>query len=52
LLKEGALVDAMIIAVPPLMKNADKARDDQKMHQMEKGQQWFFGMTVISCALL
>ena len=41
--KEGAIVDATIIAAPPSTKNARKERDPE-MHQTKKGNQWYFGM--------
>lgn len=37
LLKSGTIVDATIIAAPPLTKNAEKARDPE-VHQ--KGKDW------------
>ena len=41
--KTGTIVDATIIGAPSSTKNADKARDPE-MHQVRKGQQWYFGM--------
>ena len=41
----GTIVDATLIAVPPSTKNEDKARDPE-MHQVKKGNQWYFGMKV------
>lgn len=43
LLREGTLVDATLIAAPSSTKNAKKERDPQ-MHQVKKGNQWYFGM--------
>ena len=42
-MREGAIVDATLIAAPPSTKNRDKARDPE-MHQTKKGNQWHFGM--------
>ena len=42
-LNTGTIVDATIIGAPSSTKNADKARDPE-MHQIRKGQQWYFGM--------
>ena len=40
----GTIVDATIINAPASTKNAaDKARD-REMHQIKKGNQWYFGM--------
>lgn len=39
----GTLVDAAIIAAPSSPKNKDGKRDE-KMHQRQKGKQWYFGM--------
>lgn len=39
----GTIVDATLIAAPPLTKNREKARDPQ-MHQTKKGNEWHFGM--------
>src|SRR3990167_1426410 len=39
----GTIVDATIIGAPSSTKNAGKARDPE-MHQIRKGQQWYFGM--------
>ena len=41
----GTIVDATLIAAPPSTKNEDKARDPE-MHQVKKGNQWYFGMKV------
>ena len=43
LMKEGAIVDATIIAAPSSTKNAGKERDPE-MHQTKKGNQWYFGV--------
>jgi len=43
LLREGTLVDATLIAAPPSTKNVKKERDPE-MHQVKKGNQWYFGM--------
>ena len=43
LMKEGAIVDATIIAAPCSTQNARKERDPE-MHQTRKGNQWYFGM--------
>jgi IS5 family transposase len=43
LLREGTLVDATLIAAPPSTKNAKRERDPE-MHQVKKGNQWYFGM--------
>jgi transposase, IS5 family len=39
----GTIVDATIISAPSSTKNKDGKRDPQ-MHQVAKGQQWYFGM--------
>ena len=43
LLKQGAVVDATLIAAPSSTKNQDGERDPE-MHQTKKGNQWHFGM--------
>jgi IS5 family transposase len=43
LMREGTIVDATIIAAPSSTKNQNKERDPQ-MHQVKKGNQWYFGM--------
>ena len=43
MLREGALVDATLIAAPPSTKNGKKERDPE-MRQTKKGNQWYFGM--------
>ena len=42
-LREGAIVDAAIIAAPPSTRNRSGERDPG-MHQTRKGNQWRFGM--------
>jgi IS5 family transposase len=39
----GTIVDATIIHAPSSTKNEDKERDPE-MHQVKKGNQWYFGM--------
>jgi IS5 family transposase len=39
----GTIVDATIINAPSSTKNKDKKRDPE-MHQVRKGNQWYFGM--------
>ncbi len=41
----GTIVDATIIAAPSSTKNASGKRDEE-MHQVKKGNQWYFGMKV------
>ncbi|BBB27104.1 IS5 family transposase [Amphritea japonica] len=43
LVKEGTLLDAMIIETPTSTKNKAGERDPE-MHQTKKGNQWYFGM--------
>ena len=43
LMREGTLVDAMIIVAPNSTKNQDGERHPE-MHQAKKGQQHYFGM--------
>lgn len=43
LLREGTIVDATIIDAPTSTKNKDKRRDPE-MHQVKKGNEWYFGM--------
>jgi len=43
LMKEGTIVDAIIINAPSSTKSAEGKRDPQ-MHQTRKGNQWNFGM--------
>lgn len=42
-LKEGTIVDASIISAPTSTKNEERARDPE-MHQVKKGNEWYFGM--------
>ena len=42
LMHGGTIVDATIIDAPTSTKNADKTRDSE-MHQVKKGNQWYFG---------
>jgi IS5 family transposase len=42
MLKRRSIVDATIIAAPSSTKNASRERDP-KMHQVKKGEQWYFG---------
>ena len=44
----STIVDATIIAAPSSTKNADGTRDPE-MHQVEKGNQWHFGMKALFC---
>ena len=41
--REGTIVDATILDAPASTKNRAQARDPE-MHQVRKGQQWYFGM--------
>jgi IS5 family transposase len=43
MLRQGAVVDAMIIDAPSSTKNKDGKRDPE-MHQTKKGNMYFFGM--------
>ena len=43
MVREGTIVDATIIDAPPSTKNAAKQRDPE-MHQVKKGNEWYFGM--------
>jgi IS5 family transposase len=43
--KQGTIIDAILIATPSATKNKDGERD-QEMHQSKKGNQWYFGMKV------
>lgn len=45
LMHGGTIVDATIIHAPSSTKNA-KAERDKEMHQVKKGNQWYFGMKV------
>ena len=42
-LREGTIVDATILDAPASTKNRAQARDPE-MHQVKKGDQWYFGM--------
>lgn len=42
LMHGGSIVDATIIDAPKSTKNADDSRDPE-MHQVKKGNQWYFG---------
>jgi IS5 family transposase len=44
-LAEGTIMDATIIAAPSSTKNKEKKRDPD-MHQVKKGNQYYFGMKV------
>ena len=41
----GTIVDATIISAPSSTKNAEGKRDEE-MHQVKKGNQWYFGMKI------
>ncbi len=43
MLKTGSVVDATLIDAPSSTKNKDGKRDPE-MHQVKKGNQWYFGM--------
>ncbi|MGV0959926.1 MAG: IS5 family transposase [Limnohabitans sp.] len=43
MLREGTVVDAILIAAPSSTKNKDGERDPE-MHQTKKGNQWYFRM--------
>lgn len=43
LMSKGTLVDATLIAAPSSTKNREHARDPE-MHQVKKGNQWYFGL--------
>ena len=42
-LSQGTIVDAPSLGAPFSTKSRDKARDPE-MHQIKKGNQWYFGM--------
>ena len=42
-LREGTIVDATILDAPASTKNRARARDPE-MHQVKKGNQWYFGL--------
>jgi IS5 family transposase len=44
-MKQGTIIDATLIAAPSSTKNEKRERDPE-MHQMKKGNQWYFGMKV------
>ena len=44
-MRQGTIVDATLIAAPSSTMNENKARDPE-MHQIKKGNQWYFGMKV------
>lgn len=43
LMSKGTLVDATLIAAPSSTKNQEHARDPE-MHQVKKGNEWYFGI--------
>ena len=43
LMSQGTLIDATLIAAPSSTKNKSHQRDPE-MHQVKKGNQWYFGM--------
>ena len=43
MLRTGTVVDATLISAPSSTKNAEGERDPE-MHQVKKGNQWYFGM--------
>ena len=43
MLREGTIVDATILSAPSSTKNEAGARDPE-MHQVRKGNEWYFGM--------
>lgn len=43
MVREGTIVDATIVDAPTSTKNAAKKRDPE-MHQVKKGNEWYFGM--------
>jgi IS5 family transposase len=42
-MRQGTIVDAILIAAPRSTKNKEGRRDPE-MHQTKKGKQWYFGM--------
>jgi IS5 family transposase len=42
-MRQGSIVDATLIAAPSSTKNKEGKRDPE-MHQVKKGNQWYFGM--------
>lgn len=56
IVREGTIVDATIINAPTSTKNKENKRDPE-MHQVKKGNEWYFGMkahigTETSCGLV
>ena len=51
IMRGGSIIDATLIAAPSSTKNATGKRDPQ-MHQVKKGNQWYFGMKahIATCA--
>ncbi|MBC8535928.1 hypothetical protein [Feifania hominis] len=43
----GTIVDVSLIAAPSSTKNEKKERNP-KMHQVKKGNQWYFGMSILT----
>jgi len=43
MLRTGTVVDATLISAPSSTNNAEGERDPE-MHQVKKGNQWYFGM--------
>ena len=43
-LKRGTIVDASIVDAPSSTKNKAGTARDPEMHQVKKGNQWYFGM--------
>jgi IS5 family transposase len=46
MLRTGTMVDATLISAPSSTKNAEGERDPE-MHQVKKGNQWYFGMKAL-----
>jgi IS5 family transposase len=44
-MRQGTIVDATLIAAPSPTKNNEGKRDPE-MHQIKKGNQWYYGMKV------
>ena len=51
MLRQGTIVDAVIVSAPSSTKNEAGQRDPE-MHQTRKGNQWYFGMKAHVVALL
>ncbi len=49
-LRQGTIVDAMLIHAPSSTKNRDGKRDPE-MHQTKKGNQYYFGMKLTSVSM-